>query len=142
MRTYADVCGRMLTNMLTHTHTHTGIVGCDNRMYILDLVRVTPRDPNFPADSPCFGAGALRSELVRKFAQLTQHAAAATTASSSSSSSSSAPVDTRNNDAQQVDNRNNDAQQASGAPTAAAAAGAHEDAAGAGAQDVAAGDIR
>jgi hypothetical protein len=74
-------------------------------MYILDLVRVTPRDPNFPADSPCCGAGALRSELVRKFAQLTQHAAAAAAASSSSSSSSSSSAQP------QADNRNNDPHQ-------------------------------
>jgi len=47
-----------------------GIMGTDNRMYLLDLVRVTPRDPNISQETVSMGAGGagvLRVELLRQF---------------------------------------------------------------------------
>jgi hypothetical protein len=43
-----------------------GIVGSDSRKYFLDLVRVTPRDANFP-DPTTHSTCLLRPELIQQF---------------------------------------------------------------------------
>ena len=53
-----------------------GILGSDSRTYLLDLVRLTPHDPNLVARAPAAGSGAaagvecggvLRSELLERY---------------------------------------------------------------------------
>mmetsp|Transcript_922 Transcript_922/g.1478 ORF Transcript_922/g.1478 Transcript_922/m.1478 type:complete len:1243 (+) Transcript_922:286-4014(+) len=44
-----------------------GILGSDNRMYLLDLIRVTPKDPNFDESDESGSAGVLRTELLRNY---------------------------------------------------------------------------
>ncbi|KAJ6750925.1 hypothetical protein OIU85_001457 [Salix viminalis] len=50
-----------------HLKEHTGIVGSDDRHYLLDLMRVTPRDANYtrPGSRFCI----LRPELITAFCQ-------------------------------------------------------------------------
>lgn len=48
-----------------------GIVGSDNRHYLLDLMRVTPRDANYTGPESRFCV--LRPELITSFCQVHIH---------------------------------------------------------------------
>lgn len=48
-----------------------GIIGTDNRKYILDLLRTTPRDPNFPGKENTYVT--LRPELVSAYYERLQY---------------------------------------------------------------------